>query len=126
MTRRQVDDRSTAEWTAIADAAAQKLSAAPPRSLRSVMEMNRTSIELRIQRGWSISKLVEELAEVGIKTTVPVFKNTLYRIRQKTAVGQTDRSRGLQPSSHGRSGSLLPVVADTPVFRSTADTKKHF
>ena len=126
MSKRPIDHRSTAEWTTIAELVAQGLSAAPPRSLRAVIEMNRASIELRIKRGWSISHLVQELADVGIKTTVPVFKNTLYRIRKKTAGAQTDRGWIPQPPSHGRSGPISPVAPPTPVFKSTADAKKHF
>lgn len=130
MSKRPVDHRSVAEWTAIAESAAQKLSAAPPRSLRAIVEMNLSNIELRLTRGWSISHLVQELADAGIKTTVPVFKNTLYRLRQKAGknnpAGRPNRSGALQPSFHDRPGPTSVGETGTPIFKAKADTKNHF
>lgn len=128
MSRRPVDHRSVAQWAAIAESAAQKLSDAPPRSLRAVVEMNLPAIELRLKRGWSIAQLVQELNEAGIRTTVAVFKNTLYRLRQKA---RKQRAGGLQTGAGAQplrrpSSEIETAPTRAPVFKARADTKNHF
>lgn len=128
MNSRGTDSRSSEEWAAVAEAAAKKLAAAPPRSLRAVVEMNLPAIELRLERGWSIAQVVQELNEAGIRTTVAVFKNTLYRLRQKARKQRTGGLQvvaGAQPL-RGPSSDIETGPTRTPVFKAKADTKNHF
>lgn len=128
MKSRGADSRSSEEWAAAAEAAAKKLAGAPPRSLRAVVEMNLPAIELRLKRGWSIAQLVQGLNEAGIRTTVAVFKNTLYRLRQKARKQRTGGMQigaGAQPLRRP-SSEIDTALTRAPVFRAKADTKNHF
>ena len=127
MKGRRTDPRSLAEWAVAAEAAAKKLASAPPRSLRAVVEVNLPAIELRLKRGWTIAQLVHELDEAGITTTVPVFKNTLYRLRQKTRrKGIVRQSAADESPTQGPSSLVAPEPTSTPIFKARADAKKHF
>lgn len=126
MSRRHGDNRTPAQWAAIAESTAKKLSDAPPRSLRAVVEMNLPVIELRLKRGWTIAQLVQELDEAGIHTTVAVFKNTLYRLRQKT---RQQRPNGRQPTATAppsQRSSSHAASSGAPIFKAKADIKNHF
>lgn len=126
MSRRRGDSRTAAQWAAIAESTAQRLSDAPPRSLRAVVQMNLPAIELRLKRGWTIAQVVQELDEAGIHTTVAVFKNTLYRLRQKTRQQQPS---GRQPTATvppSRSSSSHTATSGAPIFKAKADIKNHF
>lgn len=118
---------SADEWAMAAEVTAKKLSEAPPRSLRAVVEMHLPAIELRLRRGWTIAQLVQDLNEAGIKTTIPVFKNTLYRLRKKIRQSQI---RGLQIAADaapsGSASNQAVSRSSTPIFKAKADTKNHF
>lgn len=126
MRRGNRDSHTPAQWAAIADSTAKKLSSAPPRSLRAVVEMNLPAIELRLKRGWTIAQLVQELDDTGVHTSVAVFKNTLYRLRKKA---RQQRPRGWKTAA-----SVLPMqispshseISSTPIFKATSETKNHF
>lgn len=118
---------SADEWAKAAEAIAKKLSEAPPRSLRAIVEMNLSAIELRLRRGWTVAQLVQDLNEAGIRTTVPVFKNTLYRLRQKTRKPNVREMHiTAETPSSGHASSQAVSRSDTPIFKAKAETKNHF
>lgn len=125
MSRGRADTRSAEEWASLSEATKAKFSTAPPRSLTALVEQNLQNIELRLQRGWSIAQMVIELSDLGVKTTVPVFKNTLYRARRKKkALDGSPERRHAPPSSP--EGQPVQAQVAAHIFRAKTETKKHF
>jgi hypothetical protein len=119
------DSRSAEEWASISEAAKEKFASAPPRSLTALIKQNLQSIELRLQRGWSIAQMVAELSDLGVKTTVPVFKNTLYRARQRKSSFGTQREKRQLASPHS-DGPAVQASPEAPIFKAKSESKNHF
>lgn len=129
MSKRTGVARTSAQWAAIAISTKERLADAPPRSLRALVELNLSAIEVRIQRGWTIAQVVRDLDEAGIKTTVAVLKNTLYRVRRKV-IGQGASGRhscSKDQVSRATSNCSQSGSSGVPIFRALAGkSKDHF